>query len=102
MYFKASMRPIDKRSLSEHEVKRCRAVARGQHWEVWEESILWWSPDKVRWQPLEEDILPSQRRWLTVEREEGFQVALIWQVGDAFTLPLTSEQSETAPERERI
>ncbi len=46
--------------------------------------------------------MPSQRRWLTVEREEGFQAALIWDVGDAFMLPLTSEQSETAPERERI
>ncbi len=102
MHVKASMRPISRRSLSDHEVKRCRAVARGQHWEVWEESILWWSQDQARWQPLEEETLPRRRRWMVVETEDGFQAALIWDVGDAFTLPITSEQREVAPERERI
>jgi hypothetical protein len=102
MHVKASMRPIDRKSLSDHEVKRCRAVARGQHWEVWEESILWWSPDQQRWQPLEEGLLPRRRRWLIVEGEEGLQAALIWDVGDTFTLPATSEHTEAAPERERI
>ncbi len=102
MHVKISMRPTHKSDLSEHEVKRCRAVARGQHWDVWEESILWCSPDQARWQPLEEEILPSRRRWLIVETEDGHQAALIWDVGDALTLPFAGEQPETAPERERI
>ncbi len=39
---------------------------------------------------------------MVVETEDGYMTALIWDVGDAFTLPLTSEQPETVPERERI
>ena len=39
---------------------------------------------------------------MVVVTEDGYQAVLIWGVGDAFTLPLTSEQPETAPERERI
>ena len=101
MRVKISMRPIDKSDLSEHEVKRCRAVARGQHWDVWEENILWWSIDQERWEPLHEDLLPNRRRWLVVETEEGFQAALIWSVGEGFKLP-TGGGRETPPERQRV
>ncbi len=38
-----------------------------------EESILWWSQDQARWQPLEEEILPRQRRWIVVETEDGYR-----------------------------
>jgi len=59
MHVKVSMRPADRESLSGHEVKRCCAMARRQPWEVWEEDILWWSPDRQRWQPLEAESLPA-------------------------------------------
>lgn len=102
MHVKISMRPVDKSDLSEHEVKRCRAVARRQHWDVWEESILWWSTDQERWEPLHEDSLPHRRRWLVVETEEGYQAALIWNVGDDFHLPAGGERREAVPERQRL
>ncbi len=101
MHVKISMRPTDKSDLSEHEVKRCRAVARGQHWDVWEESILWWSTDQERWEPPHEDLLPHRRRWLIVETEEGYQPALTWNVGDDFQLPRGAGRHETLPERQR-
>ena len=88
MHAKLSMQPVQRSNLSEHELKRCRAVARGNHWEVWEESIMWWSPDQQRWHPVEADVVPRHRRWLLLETEEGFRVALIWNAGDdAFMLP---------------
>ena len=102
MHVKISMRPVDKSDLSEHEVKRCRAVARGQHWDVWEESILWWSTDRERWEPLHEDLLPHRRRWLVVETEEGCQAALIWNVGDHFQLPTDGGRRAAVPEQQRV
>ncbi len=39
---------------------------------------------------------------MVVVTEDGYQAALIWGVGDAFTLPITREQPETSPESERI
>ena len=83
MHVKVSMRSIDRGTLSEHEAKRCRTIARGQHWDVWEEDLLWWSPDRVRWQPLDAQILPRRRRWLMLDTEEGRRAALIWDMGDA-------------------
>ncbi len=77
-------------------------MARGQHWEVWEEDILWWSPDKVRWQPLEAAVLPRRRRWLIVEGEEGSRASLIWDLDSAFTLPTPERHGETLPERQAI
>ncbi len=102
MHVKVSMRPIDRESLSEHEVKRCRAMARRQPWAVWEEDILWWSPDRQRWQPVEAESLPRRRRWLIVETEEGLAAALIWDVDDSLKLPPARGQVETLPERQRI
>ncbi|HLB26235.1 MAG TPA: hypothetical protein VJN32_01180 [Dehalococcoidia bacterium] len=103
MHAKLSMQPVQKSSLSEHEVKRCRAVARGNYWEVWEESIMWWSPDKERWHPVEADVMPRRRRWLVLETEEGFRVALIWNAGDEeFALPARERGFEPLPARERI
>jgi len=91
------MRPIDRRNLSRHEAKRCRAVAKGQHWEAWEESILWWSPDHERWQPLEAESLPHRRRWLIVETDEGLEVALLWEIGEGLE-PLPPPQREDRAE----
>lgn len=72
-------------------------MVKGQPWEVWEEEILWWSPDRQRWQPLEPEILPHRRRWLIVEPEEGYAAALIWEVEDAFKLPSTGPRFEILP-----
>ena len=102
MHVKVSMSPVDRGSLSPHEAKRCRAVARGQLWEVWEEDILWWSPDRERWQPLGAEALPRRRRWLMVETEEGFQAALIWDVDDAFKLPSPSRQPDILPQQQPV
>ncbi len=102
VHVKVSMCLIARGSLSEHEAKRCRAAAKGRYWDVWEEDILWWSPDRERWQPLEAEELPRRRRWLMVETESGFAVALIWEVEDAFKLPSTGGQRETLPERQRV
>ena len=96
------MQPVQRSNLSEHEVKRCRAVARG-NWEVWEESIMWWSPDQQRWYPVEADVMPRRRRWLVLETEEGFRVVLIWEAGgDAFMLPAADHRYEPLPEQQRV
>ena len=103
MHAKLSMQPVQKSNLSEHEVKRCRAVARGNHWDVWEESIVWWSPDQQRWHPVEADVVPRHRRWLLLETEEGFRVALIWNAGDdEFVLPAPDRRHEPLPEQHRV
>jgi hypothetical protein len=99
VHVKVSMRPIQRGSLSEHEAKRCRAVAKGRYWEVWEEDILWWSPDQQRWHPLEAESLPRRRRWLIVETEEGYAANLIWEVDDTFRLPSADERPEVLPEQ---
>jgi hypothetical protein len=100
VHVKANLKPVERRSLSDHEAKRCRALARGEHWEVWEESLLWWSPDQQRWQPLTEDLLPRRRRWLLVESEEGSRAAHIWEVGEAFGLsPALEPELAARPER---
>ena len=76
-------------------MKRCCAMARRQPWEVWEEDILWWSPDRQRWQPLEAESLPRRRRWLLVETVEGLAAALIWEAGDGLALPAATPQAAT-------
>ena len=96
------MQPVDKGNLSQHEVKRCHAVARGSYWEVWEESIMWWSPDQQRWHPVEVDVMPRHRRWLVLETEEGFRVALIWNAGDEFMLPAPDRRYEPLAEQHRV
>ena len=52
MHVKLSMKRVRRDVLSEHEMKRCRAEARGNAWGVYEEDILWWSLDRERWDPL--------------------------------------------------
>jgi hypothetical protein len=100
VYVKASLQPVERRSLSDHEAKRCRALARGEHWEVWEESLLWWSPDQMRWQPLD-DMLPRRRRWLILESEEGYRAAHIWEIGEAFGLSPALERDLAADRPQR-
>jgi len=103
MHAKLSLRPIDKSGLSEHEGKRCRALARGNHWEVWEESIMWWSPDRQRWHPVESDVMPRRRRWLALETEEGFRISRIWNAGDdEFVLPAADRGLEPLAEQQHI
>jgi hypothetical protein len=94
------MRPLDRSRLSAHEVKRCRAIAHGQYWEVWEENLLWWSPDEQRWQPVQDDVLPRRRRWLVLETEEGYATGLIWEAGDDFSLPAATPRAPRAPARQ--
>ncbi len=88
MYSKLSMKPVQRSSLSEHEMKRCRALARGQPWEVWEEDILWWSLDRQSWLPVDESLWQLRRRWLLVESEEGVTPALLWEIAEGLELPL--------------
>ena len=57
------MKAVPRDHLSEHEQKRCRAIARGRRWQVLEEDILWWSLDKQGWQPVEEPMWQERRRW---------------------------------------
>lgn len=83
MHVKISMKAVPRSKLSEHELKRCRAVARGSAWQVLEEDILWWSLDKQSWLPVDDDYWPSRRRWLMVETEQGVTPAQLWEVGDA-------------------
>lgn len=96
MQVKASMRQVERQTLSEHELKRCRAEARGNPWEVWEEHILWWGADPQRLQPLQDDLLPRHRRWLFVETEQGVLPAMVWEVGDDFDLPPSSRRRDAA------
>jgi hypothetical protein len=93
---KARLQQVDRRVLSDHEAKRCRALARGEHWQVWEEDLIWWSPDQQRWQPLTENLLPRRRRWLILESEEGYRPAHIWEVGEAFELAPALESRLTS------
>jgi hypothetical protein len=90
---KATMRPVPREELTEHELKRCRAVARGTAWEVWEEHVLWWGSGQ-HLMPLQEDIVPRRRRWLIVESENGLSPGLVWEVGDDFDLPNPPHLSE--------
>ncbi|MEX0801410.1 MAG: hypothetical protein WD379_09360 [Dehalococcoidia bacterium] len=94
MHVKATMRPVPREDLTEHEVKRCRAIARGNAWEVWEEHVLWWGPDPQRQMPLQEDIVPRRRRWLIIELEDGLVPGFVWEVGDDFDLPAPPRLSE--------
>ena len=87
MHSKLSMKPVQRARLSEHELKRCRALARGHRWQVFEEDILWWSLDRQGWLPVEDSLWPRRRRWLLVETEEGAAPALIWDVGHGLGLP---------------
>lgn len=92
MHSKLSMKPVDQSSLSEHELKRCHAIAKGQPWQVWEEDILWWSLDRQCWLPVDDSLWQQRRRWLMVETEEGTVPVLIWEVGSGLELPLPPQR----------
>ena len=98
MQSKLSMKQLGRSSLSEHELKRCRAQAKGLPWQVWEEDILWWSLDRQSWLPLEDSLWPRRRRWLLVETEEGVVPALLWEVGHDLDLLLSSRPEPRAEE----
>ena len=105
MYTKLSMKPLERASLSEHELKRCRAMAKGQPWQVWEEDVLWWSLDRQCWFPLDDAVWQRRRRWLMVEAEEGVIPALLWEIGHGLELrfspppePLAEEPAEDLTE----
>ena len=87
MHVKLSMKRVRREDLSEHEMKRCRAQARGNAWGVCEEDILWWSIDRQHWTPVHESLWPRKRRWLIVESEEGVFPALLWDVTDQEHIP---------------
>ena len=87
MHVKLSMKRLARDQLSEHELKRCRAEARGSAWGVWEEDILWWSMDREHWSPVDESLWPRKKRWLVVESEEGVYPALLWDVTDDAQIP---------------
>jgi hypothetical protein len=97
MYVKVSMKPVPRSQLSEHELKRCRAIARGRAWDVWEEDIWWWSLDRRSWNPLDEAHWPRKLRWLLVETEEGIAPALIWEANHPNSLPALEEGPEPIP-----
>lgn len=97
MYVKVSMRPVPRSQLSEHELKRCRAVARGRAWDVWEEDIWWWSLDRQSWQPLEESLWPRRLRWLLVETEEAIAPALVWEAQHPNALAPLGDDRQPSP-----
>ena len=82
MHVKVSMKSVPRSTLSEHELKRCRALAHGGAWQVVEEDLLWWSLDKQTWLPVEDNLYPNRRRWLMVETEAGVQPLALWEVRD--------------------
>ena len=92
MHVKTTMKAVPRSTLSEHELKRCRAVARGNAWQVLEEDILWWSLDKRSWLPVEDDFWPNRRRWLMVETEQGISPALLWDTRKDLGLTLAGEK----------
>lgn len=96
MHVKISMKAVPRRTLSEHELKRCRATARGHAWQVLEEDILWWSLDKRSWLPVEDDFWPVRRRWLMIETEEGVSPALLWEVREGLGLEADSGDLDLA------
>ena len=98
MHSKLSMKQLGRSSLSEHEVKRCPAQAKGLPWQVWEEDILWWSLDRQSWLPVDDALWQRRRRWLMVETEEGMLPALLWEVGYGLELPLSSGPEAPAEE----
>ena len=102
MYVRVSMRTVQKTDLSEHEVKRCRASARGRRWEVWEEHIWWWSHDRQSWRPLAEPLWPRKRRWLMLDTEEGVTPALLWEAGEAYELPTLAEDLSVEHEKQFV
>ena len=95
MHVKISMKAVPRTSLSEHELKRCRAVSRGSAWQVLEEDILWWSLDKQSWLPVEDDYWPNRRRWLMVETEHGVEPAQLWEVRET-DLPVEESREDVA------
>ena len=98
MYSKLTMKPLDRSGLSDHELKRCRAVAKGQPWQVWEERTLWWSLDRQCWLPLDDSLWQQRRRWLMVETEEGLMPVLLWEVGHGLELPFETVPEEADPD----
>ncbi len=90
------MKAVPRRTLSEHELKRCRGVVRGHAWQVLEEDILWWSLDKRSWLPVEDNFWPVRRRWLMVENEDGVSPALIWEVREGLGLEAAEEDPDAA------
>ncbi len=97
MHTRASLRPVARASLSEHELKRCRAEAGGYQWQVFEEDILWWSLDRQTWLPVDDAMWQRRRRWLLVEREDGAQPVYMWDVSDVVFVPAAEPPRTEAP-----
>jgi hypothetical protein len=74
------MKAVPRRTLSQHELERCHAVARGHARQVREEDILLRSLDKRSSRPGEDDFWPVRRHWLMVDSEEGASPAQLWEV----------------------
>lgn len=91
MHVKVSMKAVPRRTLSDHEMKRCRALAKGHAWQVIEEDILWWSLDRQNWQPADDVLWPERRRWLMVETEDGVSPQSIWTVREGLGLAFAKE-----------
>jgi hypothetical protein len=88
MHVKLTMKQVARSGLSDHELKRCRVEARGNPWQVWEEDVLWWSLDRVSWQPVnDEQWQQRRRRWLMVEAEDGIYPAILWDITEGLGVP---------------
>lgn len=98
MYVKLTMKAVPRRTLSDHELKRCRALAKGRPWQVIEEDILWWSLDRQSWQPVDDALWPDRRRWLMVETEEGIMPLCIWETKEGLGLSFGEEEEEEEEE----
>jgi hypothetical protein len=96
MHVKVTMKAVPRSELSEHELKRCRALAHGNAWQVVEEDLLWWSLDRQSWQPVPDNLYPNTRRWLMVETEAGVEPLSLWEVRDR--VPEAEPRRERAPE----
>lgn len=94
MHVKVSMKAVPRRTLSDHETKRCRALAKGRAWQVIEEDILWWSLDRQGWAPVDDAMWPERRRWLMVETEEGVLPLSIWQTSEGLGLDFGEDRRD--------
>lgn len=80
MHVKVTMKAVPRSALTEQELKRCRAFARGNRWQVLEEDVVWWSLDRQSWLPVEDALIDHRRRWLMVESEYGVSPVFLWDV----------------------
>jgi hypothetical protein len=80
MYVKVTMKAVPRSALTEQELKRCRAFAQGNRWQVLEEDAIWWSLDRQSWLPVEDALIDHRRRWLMVETEHGVSPVFLWEV----------------------